>query len=168
MLARMPLTELLAARPIVQVAVIVSDLEHAVRAQSSLLGIGPWRVYEFGPHMMRRYELRGEPARGRTLLALNGSQPQMEVLQPLSPGSLHHDWLEQRGECLHHVGLVVDSVAEVERAAVSDGVEVLSSGEGFGADGDGRFAYLDTQAQLGLIVEVFEPPASLGEPLRRL
>jgi len=44
----------------------------------------------------------------------------------------------------------------------------LSSGEGFGADGSGRFAYRDTQAALGMIFEVIEPPTGLGEPLRRL
>ena len=32
----------------------------------------------------------------------------------------------------------------------------------------GRFAYLDTQAALGMIFEVIEPPTGLGEPLRRL
>ena len=49
-----------------------------------------------------------------------------------------------------------------------DHIRVLSSGEGFGADGSGRFAYLDTQNQLGMILEVIEPPTGLGEPTRRL
>lgn len=31
-----------------------------------------------------------------------------------------------------------------------------------------EFAYLDTQAQLGTILELVEPPAGLGEPLRRI
>ena len=42
------------------------------------------------------------------------------------------------------------------------------AGDGFGADGSGKFAYLDTQSTLGMIVEVLEPPTSLGEPDRRL
>ena len=47
-------------------------------------------------------------------------------------------------------------------------IDVISRGEGFGVDATGKFAYLDTQADLGMILEVVEPPTSLGEPLRRL
>ena len=53
-------------------------------------------------------------------------------------------------------------------AATGTGIEVMSAGEAFGLDGSGKFAYLDTQAQLGMILEVVEPPTGLGEPLRRL
>lgn len=43
-----------------------------------------------------------------------------------------------------------------------------SGGEGFGAGGSGKFAYLDTQSRLGMILEVIEPPTRLGDPTRRL
>lgn len=39
---------------------------------TQLPGNGPFRVYEFGPHMMGRYDFRGSPATGRTLVALSG------------------------------------------------------------------------------------------------
>jgi Glyoxalase/Bleomycin resistance protein/Dioxygenase superfamily len=162
------LTPLLRGLEIVQVAVVVRDLEAYASRQSRLLGNGPWRVYEFGPHMMARYEHRGLPATGRTLVALNDTHPQVEILQPLSGRSIHQDWLDQHGEGLHHVGAIVESVESVVAVASDDHVGVLSSGEGFGTDGSGRFAYLDTQSQLGMILEVIEPPTGLGEPVRRL
>jgi len=62
---------------------------------------------------------------------------------------------------------VVDSVDDVVSQAAAEGIGVLSSGEGFGVEGSGKFAYLDTHAALGMIVEVIEPPTSLGEPARR-
>jgi methylmalonyl-CoA/ethylmalonyl-CoA epimerase len=147
---------------------VVHDLEAYATRQSSLLGNGPWRVYEFGPHMMTRYEHRGSPATGRTLVALNDTRPQVEILQPLSGRSIHQDWLDEHGEGLHHVGAVVESVAAVAAAANDDQIGVLSSGEGFGIDRSGKFAYLDTQGSLGMIFEVIEPPTGLGEPARRL
>ena len=153
---------------IFQIAVVVRDLEAYAARQSAFLGNGPWRVYEFGPHVMRRYTMRGEPATARTLLALNDSRPQIEIIQPLSGPSIYQDWLDERGEGVHHVGALVDSVAAAVAAAAQQGIGVLSSGEGFGTGGSGRFAYLDSEAALGAILEVVEPPDGLGEPLRRL
>jgi methylmalonyl-CoA/ethylmalonyl-CoA epimerase len=167
-LAGVTVTPLLRSLEIIQVAVVVRDLEAYAIRQSRLLGNGPWRVYEFGPHMMTRYEHRGVPATGRTLVALNDTHPQVEVLQPLSGRSIHQDWLDEHGEGLHHVAAVVESVDAVVAAASDDHIGVLSSGEGFGAGGSGKFAYLDTLSRLGMILEVIEPPTGLGEPTRRL
>jgi methylmalonyl-CoA/ethylmalonyl-CoA epimerase len=89
-------------------------------------------------------------------------------LQPLSGPSIYQAWLEEHGEGVHHVGVIVDSVDTVAAAAQGLGIDVISSGAGFGFDGSGKFAYLETRAQIGMILEVIEPPTSLGEPLRRL
>lgn len=69
---------------------------------------------------------------------------------------------------IDHVGVVVDSVDDVVSQAAAERIGVLSGGEGFGVDGSGKFAYLDTHAALGMIFEVIEPPTSLGESARRL
>ena len=113
----MAVTPLRQGLEIIQVAVVVRDLEAYATRQSRLLGNGPWRVYEFGPHMMVRYEHRGVPASGRTLVALNDTHPQIEILQPLSGRSIHQDWLDEHGEGLHHVGAVVESVDAAVAAA---------------------------------------------------
>ena len=162
------LRTLLSGLSVIQVAVVVRDLDACAARQSAILGNGPWRVYDLGPHIIDRYVFRGEPATGHTLVALNDGHPQTEILQPLGGTNLHQEWLDEHGEGLHHVGVVVDSVAEVVSQAAGEGIGVLSSGEGFGVDGSGKFAYLDTHATLGMIFEVIEPPTSLGEPARRL
>ena len=43
------------------------------------------------------------------------------------------------------------------------GYPVIQSGAGFGAARDGAYAYFDTTAQLGLIVEAVEPPDHMPE-----
>lgn len=153
---------------IIQVAVVVTDLEAYVARQNAMLGNGPWRVYELGSDNIQHYEMRGAAASGRTLLALNDTRPQIEILQPLGGSTPHQEWLDEQGEGLHHVGYVVDSVPEGVAAFAAEGIEVIASGRGFGPDVSGSFAYLDTLATLGMIVELIEPPTSLGEPLRRL
>jgi methylmalonyl-CoA/ethylmalonyl-CoA epimerase len=118
--------------------------------------------------MMTRYEYRGQPATGTMLVALNDSRPQMEIIQPLTGASIYRDWLDQRGEGLHHVAAIVESVDAFVATASQHGIDVISRGEGFGVDDTGKYAYFDTQAALGMILEAVEPPSSLGEPLRRL
>jgi len=151
---------------IVQVAFVTHDLEACAAQQSALFGNGPWRVYELGAHNIRDYTLRGEPATGSTLLGLNGSSPQVEILQPLWGSTPHGEWLEEFGEGVHHVGAVVPSVDEACAAARAADIEIVSTGRGFGPDQDGAFAYLDTRAMLGTLLEVFEPPTGLGPALR--
>ena len=99
------LRTLLSGLPVIQVAVVVHDLEACAARQRANLGNGAWRVYDLGPHVIDRYLLRGEPATGHTLVALNDKHPQTEILQPLGGTSLHQEWLDERGEGLHHVGV---------------------------------------------------------------
>jgi glyoxalase/bleomycin resistance protein/dioxygenase superfamily protein len=159
-------SSLLAGLRIVQVALVTADLERCASEQSRLLGNGPWRVYELGAQNIRDYTLHREPATGSTLLALNGSSPQVEILQPLDGTSTHRESLERDGEGIHHVAALVPSVADAVAVAEANGIEVVASGWGFGQDASGSFAYLDTRPMMGTLLEVFEPPTSLGEPLR--
>jgi methylmalonyl-CoA/ethylmalonyl-CoA epimerase len=163
-----PAPSLLSELAIVQVAVVTHDLEACANRQSQLFGNGPWRVYELGAHNIRDYTLHGRPATGSTLLALSDTRPQVEILQPLGGTSPHHEWLAQHGEGVHHIAAVVSSVNAACAAADAEGIEIVSTGWGFGTGETGSFAYLDTRAVFGVLLEVFEPPAGLGDPLRVL
>lgn len=153
---------------IVQVALVTHDLEACAERQSALFGNGPWRVFELGADNISDYTLRGKPATGSTLLALNSSNPQLEILQPLRGSTPHGEWLDELGEGVHHVGTVVASVDDACAAARAENIDVVATGRGLGPDQDGAFAYLDTRSLLGTLLEVFEPPTGLGEPLRVL
>ena len=164
----MSASRLLNGLKIVQVAVVTHDLNACASRQSALFGNGPWRVFELGAHNVRHYTLHGVPATGSTLLALNGGRPQVEILQPLGGTSPHQEWLDLYGEGVHHVATTVPSVEDACAAVETEGIEVVSAGWGFGPDQDGAFAYLDTRALLGVLLEVFEPPTGLGEPIRQI
>ena len=76
-----------------------------------------------------------------------------------------HRWLVLGGE-LHQIAFVVSDLdAALDRFVLRDlGQPALLSGSGFGVDGSGTYAYVDTAVELGYLVELFEPPTSLGEP----
>lgn len=162
----MPAAALLNGLEIVQVAFVTHDLDACAERQSALFGNGPWRVYELGAHNIGEYTLHGRPATGSTLLGLNSTSPQVEILQPLQGSTPHREWLEEHGEGVHHIAAVVPSVDDACVAAEAAAIDIVSTGRGFGPDQTGAFAYLDTRAVLGVLLEVFEPPTGLGEPLR--
>ena len=150
--------------PIKQVAVVVHDLDEAVARWSAQLGIGPWTAYRLEPPRLQDMRYHGEPAQFslRHALAWQGDV-QFELVQPLSGPSIFRDHLDERGEGLHHVGkYVADHAAAVEQALAS-GFMLLQSARGFGAEGDGAFAYFMLPG-VPMIVELISAPRVRIEP----
>jgi hypothetical protein len=158
--------EAIGGRPVVQIGIIVRDLERSLAAHSGIWGVGPWRIYTYGPELLKSQSYRGQPARYSMRLALAGSGPQLELIQPLEGTSVYTEWLEQHGEGLHHVAVEVDSLEDMTREMEAAGYPMIQSGLGFGPDGDGGFAYFDTERDLGLVVEAIEEAARIREPER--
>jgi methylmalonyl-CoA/ethylmalonyl-CoA epimerase len=142
-----------------QIALVVRDLDATMRRYWELLGVGPWKVYTYGPPLLRDMTYRGKAQEYRMRIALAQVGPLMiELIQPLSGDTIYVEHLDRKGEGLHHVGVFVPSFDEGVAEARRQGFSVLQSGRGYGRFGDGGFAYLDTEASLGTILELIEIP----------
>jgi methylmalonyl-CoA/ethylmalonyl-CoA epimerase len=144
-----------------QIGFVVRDLDVALARFCGVLSTHSWRSYIFGSATHAKAEYRGAPADFSVRLALSDTSPQIELIQPLSGDGIHGSWLNDVGEGAHHLGVVAESVPETVEQMLAAGYEVAQSGSGFGADGDGAYAYFDTREALGLFVEAVEPPKSL-------
>ena len=153
--------EAFAGRPVVQIAVVVRDFDAALARYRTMLHTGRWHTMTFGSKDHVRTEYRGRPNEFSARLALNDQTPQLELIQPLEGASTYRDWLEQRGEGVHHLGVVVDSVSDAIEQAEQAGCEVVQSGFGMGPQRDGAWAYIDTSGVLGVMVEAIEPASEL-------
>jgi methylmalonyl-CoA/ethylmalonyl-CoA epimerase len=148
-----------------QVAVVVRDLDAVMERYAAQLGIGPWDIYTYGPHRMHTMTFRGrdQPYVMKLALAQVGTT-QYELIEPVEGPTTYHEYLDQRGEGLHHLGYYVDDIdTEIARMATL-GYPLLQSGRGFGVDGDGAYAYFDSEAGLGCIVEAILLPRQMPEP----
>lgn len=141
-----------------QVGLVVSDLEGSIERYSRTFSCGPWSVWTYGPARMAESTFRGEPGRFEIRIALAGSGPQVELIEPLSGPSIHREWLDEHGEGVHHLGMRVPDLAPAVGDMQARGYEVLQAGRGYGAGGDGGFAYFDTVADVGVILELIEVP----------
>jgi catechol 2,3-dioxygenase-like lactoylglutathione lyase family enzyme len=147
-----------------QCAIVVRDLDEAVRRFAAELDIGPWTAYRLAPPLLKQMRHNGRDVEFslRHALAWQG-ELQFELVQPLEGPSIFAEHLEAHGEGLHHVGrYVADHPAAVAEATAA-GFVALQSARGFGAEGDGAFAYFK-HPDVALIVELIEAPRVRIEP----
>jgi methylmalonyl-CoA/ethylmalonyl-CoA epimerase len=166
-MARGPLpgpAETLLGLAVGQIGIVVCDLESACRWYSALWQCGPWRVYTYSPATLSTQRYRGEPACFSMRIALNPATPQLELIQPLEGPNVYQEWIDRRGEGLHHLAVYVEDVNQAIASLGRAGYAVIQEGRGFGADGDGAFAYFDTEHDLGYLLEVLEPPRARRDP----
>ncbi len=136
-----------------QIGIVVRDLRKAVDNYWMTFGIGPWQVVKMEPPILREVTLRGKPV-GTSMLAAvaQSGNIQLELIQPLDGPSIWKEFLEGRGEGLHHVQPLVQDPKVVLAALREMGVNVLMSGK----IGDNVFHYMDTEPLLGIICEVID------------
>lgn len=151
-------------RPPDQIGILVRDLEPALARYDALWGGGPWRVYTYGYGAIPWVTFRGEPGRHRMRIALSALTPQIELIESLEGPSIYEEHLAARGEGLHHLGFRVESLDAAIESMGQAGYAVIQAGGGFGRDGDGGYAYFDTDRDLAVILEAIEVPKRRREP----
>ena len=158
----MGVEELLGGR-LFQIAFVVEDLEQGLERYTRVLGGAPWRCYTFSASLHSTCDYRGGPTDFSARLALNDASPQIELIEPVHGPSIHREWLDQCGEGVHHLGVIVESVAAATAHMEAAGYERIQSGAGFGTGGDGAYAYFDARRELGLVLEAVEPPRRMPD-----
>jgi hypothetical protein len=148
-----------------QIGLVVRDLEASMRRYWERFGIGPWRVYTYGPPRLTELTYRGRAQEYAMRLALCQHGPLVvELIQSIAGPNIYDEFLAAHGEGLHHVRTVVEDFAAAVARLEAAGYACIQSGRGFGLRGDGAFAYFDTTADLGMIYEVVELPKERVPP----
>lgn len=145
-----------------QIALVVRDLDRAM-ANWYALGVGPWRVYTFGPHNISTMTLHGRTMPHTTVKIAFASVGTFsyELIQPLQGASIYEEFLASHGEGLHHLGYYVDDIDAAIEAMQARGYAVMQSGTGHGLDRDGAYAYFDTANDIGCILEAMLRPTRM-------
>lgn len=133
-----------------QVAYVVHDLQAAQRFFKETLG-GP-RFFVIEQIAFKKYTYRSQPAECRQHVAFGyvGTM-QIELMQPLSGENRATEFLRQRGQGVHHLGI---QVADLDRAVydmTEQGFVLVESGV---AGQSTRFAFFDTRAASGTYLEL--------------
>ena len=145
---------------------VVRDLDQAMERYVGEFGVGPWSVYTFSPDWIKDMNVRGEPQgyKMRLAIAYVGSM-MYELLEPVEGPIAYKEFLDERGEGLHHLGYFVEDLDAAISYMEGKGYTLLQSGHGIGTVGDGGYAYFDTEGPLG-IGEAIELPGQMQDPER--
>jgi methylmalonyl-CoA epimerase len=126
------------------VAIVVRDLETALRFYRDMLGIAPSRVIDF--------QREGVKIAFLPLGGPGGSE--IELLEPTDPAGGVARFLEKRGEGLHHVCLEVEDIDEVLAELTAAGASVLDAAPRPTAEGRGIF--LHPKGTGGVLLELVQ------------
>ena len=151
-------------KEIVQIGIVVNDLDKAMEKYWKIFGIGPWNIYTFSPPSLEATPYTEKPNYSFRIALANLKNIQLELIQPLEGPTIHKDYLERKGETIHHIKekIKVDDVPTTIEKFKNKGLRVIQGGK-FGED---VHYYLDTEEMLGFVYE-FGNDAKVGPPEAR-
>jgi catechol 2,3-dioxygenase-like lactoylglutathione lyase family enzyme len=136
-----------------QVAVVVPDLDVAMKTYVEDYGIGPWDIYEFHPgNVSGMHEGGSHVERSWRLAIAMVGDVQWELVEPQKDDSVYARFLAEHGPGVHHVGVAVSDFERTLAELSARGQEVLLGGTYNGV----TFAYLSTDRDLGVVTEIFD------------
>ena len=140
-----------------QMGIVVRDLDATLRRYVDAYGIGPWQVHEFDPEDAEDLHEYGQPVgrsgRGavtRFAIATVG-RVMWELIEPLDEESVWARFLAEKGEGVHHIAVATPNFDDAVAEQAERGNVLVLSGTFSGVD----LAYLPTDRDLGVIVEIF-------------
>ena len=138
---------------VAQICILVKDLDKTVENYWNVFGIGPWHFYTYKKPMVKDMSYYGKSA-----------DYEMRIALSYLGDSVYSDYIEQHGYGVQHLGLLVDNMQEAIEKAENKGFKIIQDGSGFGLDGDGHYAYLDTEEEFGITFELIERPKGRLKP----
>jgi len=150
---------------VAQVALVVENLDQAVENYWKRFGIGPWHFYTYRKPFVRHMTRHGQPVDYAMRIALSYLGPmRIELIEQVAGDTVYSEFVRDHGYGLHHLGVLVTDMGAAIRQAEAAGYRVTMDGAGFGPDGDGHYAYLDTEGELGTTIELIERPKRRAPP----
>jgi methylmalonyl-CoA/ethylmalonyl-CoA epimerase len=151
-----------------QVAFVVRDLEAAQKFFNDKMGIPRFCVLENFSEQITEKMFRGRSAEQTFKLAMAyWGNVQVELIQHVSGETCYQEFLDRRGEGLHHLGFFRYERDQYEKAAeelARSGYAQLMSGR----LGESRYAYFDTEAAIGSVMEIIYLDPDGRELMKRI
>lgn len=139
---------------------VVRDVRAAMEHWVEVMGVGPW--FYFDRVRVDYFRHRGAPSDVELSIALaNSGDLQIELIQQRNQApSMYKEFLDAGREGLQHVAYWTRDYQALYDRALSLGYRVGHEGQIGGAQG--RFAYFDTQAHPGTVIEISDVSGPKG------
>jgi methylmalonyl-CoA/ethylmalonyl-CoA epimerase len=142
---------------VMQLAFVPKDFDAALRHWTETMGVGPFFRMEHVKLLNAKHE--GQPVEIDFSIAIAyWGDVQIELVQQHNDAaSIYKTWLDEGGEGLHHVCVVVGDIAHARAVCARAGARVAQEAEVLGG---GEVIYVDTGGGPGSMVEIIQLPES--------
>jgi catechol 2,3-dioxygenase-like lactoylglutathione lyase family enzyme len=138
-------------KKICQIAIVVKDIEKTAKLYAEIFGVPVPRIFSIPPAEEAHTRFRGKATRTRAKLAVfDLGAVVLELTQPDEEPSSWKEFLDRKGEGVHHIGFVVDSLPATLDFLASKGMPERHSGDYPG----GRYVFVESAEQLGVLLNV--------------
>ena len=140
-------------RIVAQIGIIVRDVEKSAEVFARFFGIDvPSWSWTDGPETSKSV-YKGKPTAARAKLAfLKLGNLDIELIEPDGNPSTWREFLDSKGEGVHHIAFVISGMKDRTLALEHMGFPLVQKGEYKG----GRYAYFNTVSGLKTILELLE------------
>ena len=140
---------------VIQVGLVVQDIAATVQRYREVLGLSAPDTQETPGYSITEATFRGQPTGATAKLAFfDFGQAQLELIQPDSTPSVWRNYLNDKGDSAHHIAFQVQSTEKAVAHFAQHGIGVAQ--QGLYGDRSGMYTYMDSEGQLGIIVELLE------------
>jgi len=140
-----------------QVALVVHDIEKTKTRLALFFDVPPPPTIESGDYEITKTEVHGLPSPGaacKMAFFPVGNGVMLELIEPNEVPSVWRDFLNERGEGLHHIAFNVKGTDEVIKSCENFGMKLVQKGNY--SSGNGCYSYLDAGEGLPFILELLE------------
>ena len=140
-----------------QVGMVVKDIEKTKKKWAEFFGVPVPPTVGSGDYQVTQAKYMGEPApKAGCLMAFFNAGPNMqfELIQPNGEKSTWQDFLDTKGEGIHHIAFKVQGMDKYIEVCAKEGLKCVQRGK-YG-DGSGEYAYMDGEEDFKCIIELLE------------
>jgi catechol 2,3-dioxygenase-like lactoylglutathione lyase family enzyme len=136
-----------------QVGLIVRDIAKSTQAYSEVFGMPKPPVIITDEPDIARTTYKGEPTNAQAKLAFfQMGQVALELIEPIGGPSTWQEFLDEKGEGVHHIAFIVRGTNDVVAFLEGKGIHMIQQGYYTG----GMYTYMDSAPTLGVILELLE------------
>lgn len=138
----------------VQVGIIVEDVEESARNWAKFLGLeNPPSISVASGHELNPTQFMGKPSVATAKLAFfQLDNITIELIEPDDHASTWREFLETKGEGIHHIAFNVEDMDSRVKSFTASGIPMVQHG-GWET---GEYSYMDGSEKLALIIELLE------------
>lgn len=144
---------LLNTKVVTQIGILVKDIETTANAYAAFFNMAVPSIEQTGSFDESQQHYKGEPIESKAKLAFfDMGNTQIELIEPDNGPSTWRDHLDTHGEGVHHIAFEVNGMKWAISNLEEAGMPLVQKGDYEG----GRYAYIDTNKELKVMIELLE------------